>query len=209
MSDIVKLNIKSKKMNVTLHNQACNDQIKHESSEDFLQSQFMQHYEKGFDEGRESVSAQLGKEFSEKLNKMYKDVSNIVAEFDRRANEYSLSFEKLVIDLSLVIAEKIIKREISQEPSIEKVLSDAIKRVIGSNKIMVKLNPNDLRNLSEENKNLFSGESYSKINFEPDERIESGGCLVETEIGNVDARISNQISELKKQLESIFIPGNS
>ncbi|MHB8854404.1 MAG: FliH/SctL family protein [Ignavibacteriaceae bacterium] len=209
MSDIIKLNVKSKKINVTLRNKSGSDQIKQESSEGFLQSQFLQYYEKGFDEGQKSVAAQLEKDFFEKLNKKYQDLGNIIAEFDRLADEYGQSFEKLVMNLSLVIAEKIIKREISQDSSIENVLSDAIKRVIGSNKILVKLNPTDLRNLNEESKNLISGESYSKINFEPDERIEAGGCLIETEIGNVDARISNQLSELKKQLESIFIPGNS
>lgn len=209
MSDIIKLNVKSKRMNVTLHNQSGSDQIKLESSEDFLQSQFLQHYEEGFDEGRKSATILLEKEFSDKINKKNNEMAKIISEFDLMVNEYSQSFEKLVINLSFIIAERIVKREISQNPIIDSVLSDSIKRVLGSNKILIKLNPGDLRNLNEESKNLFLSDSYSKINFEPDERIEAGGCLIETEIGNVDARISNQFTELKKQLDSCFIPGNS
>ncbi|MHB1687315.1 MAG: FliH/SctL family protein [Ignavibacteriaceae bacterium] len=209
MSDIIRLNVKSKKMNVTLHNQSGSNQIRQENSEDFLKTQFAQHYEKGFDDGRKSAIAQLEKDFAERLNKKYQAINNVISEFDRLASEYSQSFEKLVIHLSLAISEKIVKREIAQNPIIENVLSDAIKRVIGSNKILVKLNPDDLKSFNEESKNLFSDESFSRINFESDERIEAGGCLVETEIGNVDARISTQLNELKKQLEANFISGNS
>ena len=45
-------------------------------------------------------------------------------------------------------------------------------------------------------------DSFARIKFEPDERIDKGGCFVETEIGNVDARISTQLNELKRQFDS-------
>ncbi|HUX60458.1 MAG TPA: FliH/SctL family protein, partial [Ignavibacteriaceae bacterium] len=143
MSDIIKLNVKSKRMNVTLHNQSGGDQIKLESSEDFLQSQFLQHYEEGFDEGRKSATILLEQEFSDKINKKNNEMAKIISEFDLMVNEYSQSFEKLVVNLSFIIAERIVKREISQNPIIDSVLSDSIKRVLGSNKILIKLNPGD------------------------------------------------------------------
>ena len=46
--------------------------------------------------------------------------------------------------------------------------------------------------------------SFSKIKFESDERIETGGCFIETEIGNVDGRIVPQLKELKKQFEETY-----
>ncbi|MBZ0199159.1 MAG: hypothetical protein K8H86_04775 [Ignavibacteriaceae bacterium] len=39
------------------------------------------------------------------------------------------------------------------------------------------------------------------MKFEPDDTLDMGGCFIETEIGNVDARLSTQINEIKKQLE--------
>ena len=35
--------------------------------------------------------------------------------------------------------------------------------------------------------------------------IEKGGCFVETELGNIDARISSQLNEIIKQLELNFV----
>jgi flagellar biosynthesis/type III secretory pathway protein FliH len=44
-------------------------------------------------------------------------------------------------------------------------------------------------------------DSFSKIKFEQDDRIELGGCFIESEIGNADGRISSQLNELKRKLE--------
>jgi len=205
MSDIIKLNVKSRKMNVSLRNQFGGNQIKQENSEDLLQLQFAQHYERGFDDGRKSAIDELQKEYNQKLEKKYSELNNIINIIDAQTVEYSLSFENLVIQLSTLIAEKILKREISKDSIIENILTEALKRVIGANKVLVKLNPDDFKNFNIENKNFFSDGSLSKINFESDERIDKGGCLVETEIGNVDARISTQLNELKKQFEANLI----
>jgi flagellar assembly protein FliH len=50
--------------------------------------------------------------------------------------------------------------------------------------------------------------SYSNLKFESDDRIDVGGCFVESEIGNVDARISSQLNELKTLLKQTAISEN-
>ncbi len=42
----------------------------------------------------------------------------------------------------------------------------------------------------------------AQIKFEKDERIEQGGCFIESEIGNADGRISSQLNELKRKFET-------
>jgi len=81
-------------------------------------------------------------------------------------------------------------------------LKDAIKKVIGANNVIVKLNPDDFKTLDSTSDEPFSINSFDKIKFEQDDRIEPGGCFIETEIGSVDARISSQCNEIRKQLEA-------
>ncbi len=202
MSSIIKINAKSKKLNVSLKNSLENSNFETEREEVFFQKQLQQYYEKGFTDGQRSATERLEKEYSEKLSKKYEEIKKIILEFDNSLIEYNEEFEKIVINLSLAIAEKIVQREILQESIINNVLKDSIKRVIGTNKIFVRLNPADLEKINSESKEIFSGDSLSKINFEADEKIEPGGCFIETEIGNVDARISSQFNEMKKSLEA-------
>ena len=79
---------------------------------------------------------------------------------------------------------------------------------MGANEIRLKLNPADIEELNETTKNLIHSGSFNKIKIEPDERIELGGCLIETEIGNVDSRISTQLNEMQRQLEDSLIKKN-
>jgi flagellar assembly protein FliH len=67
--------------------------------------------------------------------------------------------------------------------------------------VIVKLHPDDYNEIIRSDA-IFMDDSFARIKFEPDERIDKGGCFVETEIGNVDARISTQLNELKRQFDS-------
>ena len=202
MSSVIKVGAKSKNLNVQLKNPLESSGIETEREEVFFQRQLQQSYERGYSDGQKSAGEKLEKEYNERLMKKFSDVDKIVSSVDKTISGYGKVFEKVVIDLSIFVAEKIVRREISEQTIINDTLSEAIKRVIGSNKVLVKINPGDLEILNKSVDNRQLDSSLSKIQFEPDERIEPGGCFIETEIGNVDARISSQFNELKKFLEA-------
>ena len=202
MSSIIKVGASSKRLNVQLKNPLETTGIETEREEIFFQRQIQQSYEKGFSDGQKSAFEKLEKEYKDKISIKYFDIDNIISSLDKSISGYGDVFEKVVIDLAVSIAEKILKREIAERSIINETLSEAVKKVLGSNKVLVKINPADLAVLNDGERNHLTDFSFSKIQFEPDERIERGGCFIETEIGNVDARISSQFSELKKLLEA-------
>lgn len=204
MSEIIKLNMKKTKLNVSLKNPFEANNYVTEKEEDYFQNQLKQHYEHGFTEGQKAALERLEKEYSAKLLRKFEDVGVILKEIDEKMTAYSGFFEKIVIDLALTIAEKIVRKEILQSSVIGEVLQDSLRRVIGANRVIVKINPVDLKTINSESEGLFQDDTFSKIKFEPEDKIEQGGCLVETEIGSVDARVSSQFDEVKKVLEAVF-----
>ena len=108
--------------------------------------------------------------------------------------------------MSFEIAQKITRREIQKESTIEEVLKESLRKILGANSVIIKIHPEDYKILNEDsNKKIFFDESFSKIKFEQDDRIEKGGCVVETEIGNVDGRMVSQLNELKKYFDTNLI----
>jgi len=202
MSSIIKLSSKSGRLSVSLKNQLEENNYSVETKEDVFKRQLDQQYEKGFADGQKSIKETCEKDYAEKLNEKYDNMNNIILRLDNKMAEYEPAFEKLVLDLSISIAGKIINKEIERESIINDVLKESIRKVIGSNKVFVRLNPADLEIINGESYTKFNNDSYNNIKFEADDRIEKGGCLVETEIGNVDARISSQLHEIEKQLEA-------
>lgn len=204
MSDILRLNGNSKRLKVKLQNPlAETEQSEKRKEEDYIQTNLQNYYDRGYSEGRASAAEEIKKQFEEQLNNHVEKFTKVLSEINAKISEYDKAFEKIVIELAFLIAEKIIRSEIKDKNTIGKTLKDSVKKVIGSNNVIVKLNPDDLKIVNESINEILQGSNFSQIKFEPDETIEQGGCYVETEIGNVDARISTQLDELKKRLEGI------
>lgn len=200
MSDVLRLSL-SKKIFVALKNDIAQEDTS-EMDEEARLMILKQQYDKGFEDGVQSVSSDLEKDYSEKLLSRIEYFQNIISSVDSRLKSWDSDFEHLVINLSCMIAEKIIKREMETSSVISDILKDSVKKILGANNLIIRVNPSDYHEIIGEKKNLLSEESFSKVQFEQDERIERGGCFIETEIGNVDARISSQFTEIRKNLEA-------
>lgn len=199
MSNVLKVNLGKNKPLVKVI--SGNELIREEIETESIHKQIEEAYKKGFNDGQQKLKRDLEKDYSDRLFKKYEEVYHILSAYDQKMEEFEIEFERLVINTAYEISKKIVQHEIEKETLINENLKQAIAKIIGANEVKIRLNPADLDNLNEFSKNLLNSSSFNKIKFEPDERIEKGGCLVETEIGNVDARISSQLEELRKKLE--------
>ncbi len=207
MYNVIKINnVVSKKLSVRFKNEYDDLEEEKEQKQNQFQIQLEQKYELGFQNGYENAKNDIEELYNEKLLKKVNEFKKILTKTDEKISGYGEEFEGLVVRLSFEIAQKIVRREIKKESPIENVLKESLKKILGANSVIIKIHPEDFKLINDDySKNLFFDESFSKIKFEQDDRIEQGGCAVETEIGNVDARITSQINELKKYFESNLI----
>ncbi|MDF1611263.1 MAG: FliH/SctL family protein [Stygiobacter sp.] len=199
MSDVIKLS--SKKNNSSVKVAKIGNTSFKDDEGDIFKKQLEDYYKLGFNDGQEKTRRELEQDFTNKLFKKYDEVYNILTQYDEHLIEMEKGFEYLVIETAYELAKKIIGREVERENIINENVRQAINKIVGANNVKLKLNPKDLEELTEASKNLIHSSSFTKIKIEPDERIERGGCFIETEIGNVDARITTQLNELRKKLE--------
>jgi flagellar biosynthesis/type III secretory pathway protein FliH len=110
--------------------------------------------------------------------------------------------EPEMIKLVMTIAEKIIGKMVREnESSIKSIVRQAVESALGE-RITVKLNPEDYKIVSEDEhdfKDVF--DRTKRIVFKEDETIKKGGCMVETEVGTIDARLETQLKAIRKALE--------
>ena len=206
MSDVIKLNSRSSKTNVKVSGYG--NVVETESESDLFKKQLEDYYSLGYREAQEKTRRDVEREYTDKLFRKYEEVHKILEQFDASFADYEKSFEKLVIETAFEVAKKVIQREVSSSTIINENVRFAINKIMGANEIRLKLNPTDIEELNETTENLIHSGSFNKIKIEPDARIELGGCLIETEIGNVDARISTQLNEMQRQLEDSLIKKN-
>ncbi len=204
MSDVLKLNIKSKKLKIVSDKQL-NQSIIEKLDEDTLEQKLQMAYQKGFEDGSKQGSEEKETFYENILYEKNQEFFQILSEMENKYIEFEQAFAKIVIEISTKIASKIIKREVEIETTIEHSMTESLRQVISANKIIVRLNPKDKSLLELKREEIGEGNKFSKFQFEADNSIEQGGCYIETELGNVDGRISKQLEEINRILEQKFI----
>jgi flagellar assembly protein FliH len=149
-------------------------------------------YNKGFSEGIESRN----KEILAALNSVAA-VTRDIGEFKKKL--YS-EVEEQMLGLACSIAEKVIHTEVSTNKNIVlAVLREAVRNVVDQDGMKIRLNPDDLRFIMEIKPDFLQGmKGLKNTTFEEDASIKRGGVLLETMSGEVDARLEQQLIEIKK-----------
>ncbi len=111
------------------------------------------------------------------------------------------NLEPQVVKLVFTIAEKVIGDQVRQnDQAIISIVRQALAAAIG-NKITIRLNPEDFIKVKENEPALLSKlESSKTVFFKEDETVATGGCMVESEVGAIDAQLQTQLGAIKKAL---------
>ena len=201
MSNIIKMSKKCSKVNTSFKN-VDSTKTSEPSEQEKLALLLQQEHKKGIAEGERIWRVKLENEFKEKMQIKYAELDSFMQKISDKLIDYETQFESTVLNTSFMLTEKILRRQLLQQSSIKEILEDSLQKVIGANEIIVRLNTHDFEEILSEGKNYNMGDSFSKIRFEKDDRIEVGGCFIESEIGNADGRISSMFNELKKKFDS-------
>ena len=151
----------------------------------------------GFMKGRQSVQPVI-----EALGDALKELARI------RERTYR-SIEPEVVKLSLNIARKIVGRELSTSPEIvSEVIRRALDQLESAERICIKLNPQDLKTLEQAGSGLWDDLCRSDtVAFEGQASIENGGCLIEADTGNIDARLETQFQAIEEMFSTVMSNG--
>jgi len=140
--------------------------------------------------GHEEAAARIEEAFST-LNEAVKERKKIIRDSEGE-----------ILRLSLKIAEQIIRSEVSLHRDVSlNIVSEAIGRVSDREQIIVRANREDaeyLKRYKDRLTGMLDGvKSFSIIE---DNNVEPGGCVIETNLGFIDARISTKLKAIEEAL---------
>lgn len=111
--------------------------------------------------------------------------------------------EQDLLRLSIRLTEKILGRELkSDEKTVADIVATALQNARQQEKLTVRVNPSDLPVVEREIENLTRTGRTKFMDFIADPRVPEGGCLIESEVGTIDARLETQLRVLERALLS-------
>lgn len=159
------------------------EEILEEARSKAAEQGFEQGYQEGIKKALSDVEAQL---------KTMAKIKDEVLDLKKKSIKES---EREIAKLGLLIAKKIIRKTIEEKQDIVvNCINFALKSVSQIDELVVRLNPDDYKMITDKkSKASASINRFKEIRFVEDRRVEKGGCIIETQNGDIDARPSSQL----------------
>jgi flagellar assembly protein FliH len=159
-------------------------------------------FQQGFTEG-EKAGFEAG---TKRVHPLINSFNQGLEQLKNLRREILQEVEKEVARLALSIAKKIVCHEVkTTEETVVCVAREALGRVEDPGKIKIKLNPADLQFIQDTESQLSHFlHDVESIRFEAEDSIQSGGCLIETDMGDIDARIEKQFQAIEESFQIEF-----
>ena len=165
------------------------------AQEEFIKSQaektgYDAGYKDGFSSGEDEQNLLIGR------------IHKIIESIMKRREEILKETESQIVELILLMTRKVVKviSENQKQVLANNILS-ALNKVRSKGEVILRVNLDDVKiaaqNLSEFTKRV---ENVSKITVVEDSTVEKGGCIVETDFGEIDATIHSQLHELEEKI---------
>lgn len=158
------------------------------------ESAYQEAYQLGLDEGRKEALQKT----SEQINQRVEAFEALIASVTNLKKDLVQFNETHIVKLAFHMASRLAHAEIKANPDlIVEILRKAIEHAQIEEEIKVQVNPGQLEfweTLKKETGRDF--EFLKKVHFQPVDGISEGGCVLETNYGEIDARFEERVGKL-------------
>jgi len=163
-----------------------------------LENERKEAVEEGHAEGREAGFA----EGKAEVERLIQRTQTVLQRAQDKRTEILAETEQEIINLVLLIARKVVKAITeSQRNVIDLNVVQALRKVKGRGDIIIRVNMADLKLTTSHTKDYINlVEGVKSIQVVEDSTVDEGGCIIETDFGEIDARIASQLAELESKI---------
>ncbi len=158
-------------------------------------------HKKGWDQGREEGFKEGRSEVDRLVDRIHTILERAM---DKRA-EILDQTEAQIVELVLLISRKVVKTiSENQKNVVISNIAQALRKLKTRSDVIIKVNLADLQLATEHVKDFVElAENAKRITVVEDSNVDRGGCLIETDFGEIDARIQSQLHELEEKILDI------
>jgi flagellar assembly protein FliH len=156
-------------------------------------------------EAEQQRSETIRQGYEEGYQKGYTEALTKVAEIETEFQALRKRLEPQLVQLSVTVAEKIIGEELKLRPdAMLDIVGQALRTVRHQRDIVIRVHPSQVDAIEERKQTLFGILSRAReVRVVGDETLRELGCVIETEVGILNADVTTQLDELRKALEGV------
>ncbi len=151
-------------------------------------------YAEGMRRGQETGDAK----YAEAIAQSAQALQSAAEEMRAAREQFIESLEGQLVLLAQAMAERILRREARTDADlVRSTARAALEHLVERERVVIRLNPDDSRALHEKGVTLLNEfDAIKEFEVVADDAVGPGGCIVETESVEIDARLDTQLEQL-------------
>lgn len=151
---------------------------------------------------QQQAAAKAQKDVEQRLASLTPALTAAVGEIRSARSAWLSHWEQRAVELAIAIAARVLRREAEQTPAVTLALvREALELAAGAGRITLHLNPRDRETLGDPLNQVVSSAGKSlQVDVVADSNVAPGGCLVTTELGEIDQRLESQLARIQDEL---------
>lgn len=155
----------------------------------------------GFEQGREH-GYQKG---MEEVNRLVAVIHKISGDLIQKREKILSETERELVELVMLISSKVIKTisETQKRVVYDNIIA-ALSKLKGRAEVTIRVNPADMMTVTKHKQAFMETvEGVENIRILEDPNVDIGGCIVNSEFGAIDARVSTQLAEIEDAIKKL------
>jgi len=160
-------------------------------------------YQQGDQDGRHDAEQTVKQQALAEKTVYQEDIATFIAHIEAERQRAWDAMEPQIMSMVFDLAKHVIKQEIevSREVALS-VVRNALRRVADAGTLRIRVNAEDLQTIRGKREELLTlVDNIRHVEIIEDRRVGTGGCIIETDNGNIDARIETQLAEAASLLD--------
>jgi flagellar assembly protein FliH len=144
----------------------------------------------------------LDERVAKRMETLVPALEQVVSQIDDAKGEILSRWERSALSVITAIAQRVIRRELSQYPEISlDLIAEALRLATGAADITLHVSPADYENMGSQIERLSATLArLAPSQIVADATISVGGCRVETRFGSIDEQIESQLRRIEEEL---------
>ncbi len=154
---------------------------------------------------RKEASEEGWKEGKAEVDRLVERLHSIINSSIQKRREIIEDVEIQLIDLVLLISRKVIKTiSEKQKNVVTQNIIHALKKIKARGDVAIRVNLGDLELTTRHTEDFLAIVENSSIKVLEDSSVDKGGAVIETDFGQIDARIHSQLREIEEKILEII-----
>jgi flagellar assembly protein FliH len=131
-------------------------------------------------------------------------LATLAAEALTDAHGFARALEEQLIELALAVAAKVVAHEVQTDPTlVVGVMRDTLAELQDATVVRLRVHPDDHDLVAPHWERLCQQRGAEQGLLVADERVQRGGCLVETGVGRVDAQLDTRLARVAETFAAV------